>query len=99
MTRGQRLVAWRLAKGWTQRKAAEEAGTNQPTWQGLEDDAIPRDGKLMKRIEELTDGAISVEDFTLSDEEKAIRAARRQARTAKSEESGTDVTAATTKAG
>lgn len=88
MTRGQKLVAWRLAKGWTQRKAAEEAGTNQPTWQGLEDDAIPRDGKLMKRIEELTDGAITVEDFTLSDEEKAIRAARRAARTAKADESG-----------
>lgn len=99
MTRGQKLVAWRLAKGWTQRRAAEEAGTNQPTWHGLENGSIPRDGKLMERVEEMTDGAVTVSDFTESDEERALRMARREARTAKPDESGTDVDAAAKAAG
>lgn len=100
MTRGQKLVAWRLAKGLTQRKAAEEAGTDQPTWHGMENGSIPRDGALMLRIQEMTDGAVTVADFTETDEERAMRAARREARTAKAPESGTTLPdSPTTKAG
>lgn len=100
MTRGQKLVAWRLAKGWTQRKAADEVGTDQPTWHGMENGSIPRDGALMLRLQELTEGAVTVADFTESDEERALRAARREARTAKKDESGPTLPeSATTKAG
>jgi transcriptional regulator with XRE-family HTH domain len=94
MHAGQKLLAWRKSKGLTQRKAAIAFGVTQPTWQGYEDGKPPAT-KLLQRLIEMTDGAVSLADYAESDEELAKRRAQREARTvrASKDESGTDVAA------
>jgi transcriptional regulator with XRE-family HTH domain len=99
MTAGDKLVAWRMKRGLTQRQAAELVGVEQPTWHGYENGKAPR-APTLQRIIQATDGAVTAEDYAETDEARAIRQARRAARTApKKDESGTSLDAAAKRAG
>jgi transcriptional regulator with XRE-family HTH domain len=81
---GSKLLAWRLAKGLTQDQAAKLVGLGQASWHQYERGAMPRDVKVIERLIKLTRGtkhALSLEDFSETDEARARRREERLART------------------
>lgn len=75
VTIGERLKAWRTARGLSQRGAAEEVGIKQPAWCSYEnDEALPRADTIEKLVRLTMNDA---EPFTLEMFAEAERARAR----------------------
>jgi transcriptional regulator with XRE-family HTH domain len=79
MTAGEKLVRWRLANELSQREAAARVGLSQAAWQSYESGGHPR-VRAATAIEKLTKGAVKVGDWADGEEERAVRMARKAAR-------------------
>jgi transcriptional regulator with XRE-family HTH domain len=99
---GQKLLAWRLTKGLTQKQASKLAQIDQASWHQYENGRIPRDVAVISRLVKLTKGstnALKLEDFSETAEERTRRRVRIEARTARKDESGTSLEASSKAAG
>lgn len=71
-TAGQRLRAWRLAKGLSQRAAARSLKCSQPAWVDWETDKkLPGIANALA-LEELTEGAVTVGMFARRSKSKGL---------------------------
>lgn len=88
---GKKLRAWRLSRGVTQTEAAEAAGISQSSWAEIEVGDFKRIGHdVVLRIVEVTGGEISINDFP--------RPRGKKVKPIPPPESGTDISASTSKA-
>jgi len=71
----RKLVSWRLAQDLSQREAAELAGLTKAAWQSYESGASPK-APAIAAIQSVTNGAVSLQDWTESEQDKAVRRAR-----------------------
>jgi DNA-binding XRE family transcriptional regulator len=58
-----KLVAWRRKRRLTQREAAALLGVTQPTWCAWETGSVVPRSVYVRRLIEITDGEIRLEDF------------------------------------
>lgn len=81
MRTNEKLLAWRLKNDLSQRDAARAAGMSQPAWQSYEAGTAKPKGPNAAKIRVLTKGHIKEAEWLESDEEHAVRQARKAART------------------
>lgn len=70
MTVSERLIAWRVSTGLSQREVARRAGVAQPTWSDLEAGRARRVSvDTAMAVERITEGAIRVTEWSSSVDE------------------------------